>query len=68
MVISKDIPNNIEKIKKIAIFFSLKSANALRPNASAKDLAFSVQVGQTNKIKQYKPKITPKIPKKYHYI
>lgn len=36
LVIWSDTPRSIEKMKKIAIFFCLKSANALRPMASTK--------------------------------
>ena len=41
-----------EKIKKIAIFFSLNSANALRPNASVNVLALPCATGQAGNVKQ----------------
>ena len=52
LVICKDIPKSIEKIKKIAIFFSLNKANAFKPSASAKVRAFSVLTGQAGNVKQ----------------
>ena len=57
----------MEKMKKMAIFFSLNKAKAFRPNASAKDLAFSVQVGHCGKEKQYTPNNTPNTAEKYHW-
>ena len=53
----------MEKMKKTAIFLSLKRANAFNPNASEK-LFFSslLLVGHFGKVNEYTNSTIPKIP------
>ena len=53
LVICRETPNNIEKMKKMAIFFSLKRENAFKPKASAIDLcSLFLTTGQSGKVKE----------------
>ena len=62
-VICNDTPSNIEKMKKIAIFFCLNSANAFKPRASTSDF-FSppAAVGHEGSVKAYTPSNKPITP------
>ena len=52
LVICNDTPSNIEKMKKIAIFFCLNSANAFKPRASTNDFfsLSAVAVGHEGRV------------------
>ena len=60
LVICNETPNNIEKMKKIAIFLCLNKVNARNPNASTNDLVLSpLLVGQAGRVRAYNAYTTP---------
>lgn len=55
LVICKAAPNNMAKMKKIAILLSLKSVNAFNPSISTIDFDFSLAVvGQLGSVNEYR--------------
>ena len=60
LVICNETPNNIEKMKKIAIFLCLNKVNARNPKASTNDLVLSpLLVGQAGRVRAYNAYTTP---------
>ena len=63
MVIWRDTPKNILKIKKIAILLSLKSLKALSPRVSERDFPDPPFTnGQLGRVKEYMAKTRLRIP------